>query len=265
MDLSNEDDAFLPFARKSKEVQRTSEEESMPEWQTFEEPSVFPRYSEEFWDRIVHQPSDESPQFSYFTSPGELSEAWGPPSKRRRAEALGFGAQQLPSPEELLGRRPRVKRSAEVERTAAIQPRVAAVLNHIGDLKRRQGSVELLKKDTWFSQSNDFEQTHNNTAWGKALTEVGAEQLLEPIFRDELKDTPMESEGDTQTHSAAALNTPMPGFAGSDQMRSLAPGENPMMAFVLASVDRQPQPQTAWQGPSLPQEQFWGFGRRTEE
>ncbi|XP_062391557.1 uncharacterized protein LOC134079490 [Sardina pilchardus] len=262
------DDEFLSFARKSKEVQRMCEVE-VPQSVSFQEPSAFPQYDEAFWDRIVHQPSHESPYDNCFTSPrGQVNAKGviqGPPSKRRWGEGLASGAEQLPSPADLMGRRQKGKRSTEVQRTPAMQPKVAAVLNHIGDLKRRQSSIDLLKRDTWWSDSNDFVPTEDNTMGFKDLLEARDEQLPEPISRVGFNEAPIDVHMDISTHTFtdAALYSHKRVFPGCDQMLSLAPGGNPMTAFVLASVDRQSQ--SAWQSPSLPREQFWGFGQRTEE
>ncbi|XP_041947565.1 uncharacterized protein LOC121708763 isoform X1 [Alosa sapidissima] len=261
------DEEFLSFARRSKEVQRMCEEE-VPQSVSFQEPSAFPQYDEAFWDRIVHQPSHESPHVNCFTSPrGHVNAKGviqGPPSKRRWGEDLAPGAEQLPSPADLMGRRQKGKRSTEVRRTPAMQPKVAAVLNHIGDLKRRQSSIDLLKRDIWWSDSNEFVPTEDNTMGYKDLIVARDEQLLEPISRDGLKETPIDLQDSiTHTYTDAALYSHKHVLPGCDQMLSLAPGGNPMTAFVLASADRQSQ--RAWQSPSLPQEQFWGFGQRTEE
>ena len=67
----------------------------------------------------------------------------GQASGRRRGEALGLIVEQLPSPAELMQHRQKGKRSAEVQRAPALQPKMAAVLHHIGDLKRRQSSIDL--------------------------------------------------------------------------------------------------------------------------
>ncbi|XP_031427109.1 protein INCA1 isoform X2 [Clupea harengus] len=264
MELQIDNDQFLSFARRSKEVQRTCEED-VPQAISFQEHNDFPKYDEEFWDRIVHQPSDESLQVNCSTSPrGSMNSkvvTRGQASGRRRGEALGPIVEQLPSPAELMQHRQKGKRSAEVQRAPALQPKMAAVLHHIGDLKRRQSSIDLLKRNSWWSNGNTFGPTEDDATGHKDLTETRDEQCLESFSRDSLKETPMEIQDIPHTYTNAALYSHKNVFPGCDQMPSLAPGGNPMMAFVLASADRQSQ--RAWQSPGLPQEQLWGFENRT--
>ncbi|XP_062341649.1 uncharacterized protein LOC134039659 isoform X2 [Osmerus eperlanus] len=176
------------------------------------------------------------------------------PGKRQRLLHSG----KLPSPAELMGRRKRGRTAGALPgRCHVPQPRVAAVLQHIGDLHRRQGSIDRLKRERW---------------WGKAGLPSHAEG---PEDSDspgaEAPQGPTMSFSEDKTEDGATVSVipehttfrPESLFGGFEEAPHLAPGGNPMMSFVLATADRQAK--GAWQSPRLSHKEFWGIEHHAEE
>lgn len=58
----------------------------------------------------------------------------------KKGGRLGLG--KLTSPAELMGRKKKGRTGGAAQGSQVVQPRVAAVLQHIGDLRRRQSSID---------------------------------------------------------------------------------------------------------------------------
>ncbi|CDQ78192.1 unnamed protein product [Oncorhynchus mykiss] len=155
-------DQFLSFAKRSKVVQRQCSEMET-------EPSPPPQSSslsqsrDNFWHRILCQPSEVSPeptpsygpvQMQMFSNKPEglvgVDMAGSPPAGQRVKKGGRLGLGKLPSPVELMGRKKKGRTGGAAQSSQVVQPRVAAVLQHIGDLRRRQSSIDQLKRGSWW-------------------------------------------------------------------------------------------------------------------
>lgn len=68
--------------------------------------------------------------------------AGSPPEGQRVKKGGRLGLGKLPSPVELMGRKKKGRTGGAAQGSQVVQPRVAAVLQHIGDLRRRQSSID---------------------------------------------------------------------------------------------------------------------------
>lgn len=68
--------------------------------------------------------------------------AGSPPEGQRVKKGGRLGLGKLPSPVELMGRKKKGWTGGAAQGSQVVQPRVAAVLQHIGDLRRRQSSID---------------------------------------------------------------------------------------------------------------------------
>ncbi|KAG9339000.1 hypothetical protein JZ751_024398 [Albula glossodonta] len=140
---TDESDCFLSFATRSRTVKRKCNLETSPSPPSLLPPKASVQYNQEFWDRILLSPS--MPQVEEYTAgPGELVS--GVAAHRvplRRVKGEGLRPKGLPTPSELIGRRRmRGRRGGRARRGDVVQQRVATVLQHITDLKKRQSAID---------------------------------------------------------------------------------------------------------------------------
>ncbi|KAJ8366545.1 hypothetical protein AAFF_G00350700 [Aldrovandia affinis] len=257
VELVEECDHFLSFAKRSRTVQRRCLVETPPLCPPSTlQPSPSVQYNQEFWDRILQWPS--SLQTEYSGGPVDLRsdpltdwlwcvQSYGAAERRpspalRRVWGAGLGPGSLPTPSQLIGRR-RTRGRTGGQRGDALHPSETTVLHHINDLKRRQGSIDQLKTER---------------CWG-IMAGGGAEERGVAGAEDLSQDWVVPEVG------PAPFTTNLPHYSqqtvfGSERERSRAPGEDPMMSFVTATADRE-----AEREPCVSHEEFWGFGFPAEE
>eukprot|EP00063_Salmo_salar_P009621 XP_013984456.1 PREDICTED: protein INCA1 [Salmo salar] len=259
-------DQFLSFAKRSKVVQRQCSEMET-------EPSPPPQSSslsqsrEHFWHRILCQPSEVSPEPTTSYSPFQMQmfsnkseglvgvDMAGSPLEGQRVKKGGrLGLGKLPSPVELMGRKKKGRTGGAAQGSQVVQPRVAAVLQHIGDLRRRQSSIDQLKRGSWWGSKPRCKAEEGRSHRQAEDSSMTFSTTVEK------QDEAMDYLSPTLTHPY----TQQEGlFGGFEQASHLAPGGNPMMSFVLATADRQAK--GGWQGPRLSHNEFWGIGHTPEE
>ncbi|KAL4659955.1 hypothetical protein GN956_G1089 [Arapaima gigas] len=235
-ELMTDNDQFLSFAKRSRIVQRRYEMEEAAC------PCPFPW----LWSSLTER-SEVSTTAYKFPSAENHMEASTEPESCTMEQTLfhglgwlgspGSGLQRLPTPAELMGQR---KRGGGQERAApqgtdAMQHKGTVVLHHIRDLKKKQGAIDQLKKEKWWSSVPDCK---SNTMKKVVTMEVGEPGHLETA--DGSSDC-IKLRHDV---TAGALFPPVlhqqeVQFGGYEKELSLVPGGNPMMSFVLATADRQ--------------------------
>ncbi|XP_055791406.1 tumor necrosis factor ligand superfamily member 13 isoform X2 [Salvelinus fontinalis] len=180
--------------------------------------------------------------------------AGSPPAGQRVKKGGSLGLGKLPSPVELMGRKKKGRTGGAAQGSQVVQPRVAAVLQHIGDLRRRQSSIDQLKQGSW---------------WGskpRCKAEEGHSQRQAEDSSMTISIT-VEKQDEATDYLSPTLTRPYTQqeglLGGFEQASHLAPGGNPMMSFVLATADRQAK--GGWQGPRLSHNEFWGIGHTPEE
>ncbi|KAK6305533.1 hypothetical protein J4Q44_G00243130 [Coregonus suidteri] len=268
-------DQFLSFAKRSKVVQRQCSE-------MVTEPSPPPQSSslsksrEDFWHRILCQPSEVSPEPTTSYSPFQMqmlsnkpeglvgvNMTGSPPAGQRVKKGGRLGLRKLPSPAELMGRKKKGRTGSAAQGSQVVQPRVAAVLQHIGDLRRRQSSIDQLKRGNWWGSKPRCKAEEGRSQWPAEDSSMSQAQL-EPSLAFS---TTVEKQDEATDYLSPTLTRPYTQqegmFGGFEQASHLAPGGNPMMSFVLATADRQAK--GGWQGTCLSHNEFWGIGHTPEE
>ncbi|KAJ7996671.1 hypothetical protein DPEC_G00239450 [Dallia pectoralis] len=169
--------------------------------------------------------------------------------------------EKLPSPADLMGRKKKGGTWGAVVGSQAVQP--SAVLQHIGDLHRRQTSIDQLKQGRWWGSKprcTAKERTQQPSLdRGLPQTQLDPNLSFSPTtvgMEDECINSlsPTLTQPDTQQQGL---------FGGFEQASYLAPGGNPMMSFVLATASRQPT--GGWRGSRLSHDEFWGIWHNPEE
>ncbi|KAJ8275472.1 hypothetical protein COCON_G00072240 [Conger conger] len=196
---------------------------------------------------LGQRPPDPRTGTASFTTNLPLQNQQTEASAVRAEERPGGGVckDSLPTPSELIRRR-RVRggRVGGAQRGDVMQQGMATVLQHISDLKRRQSSIDQLKTERcWGFMA------------GRGAEEVGGARPADLLLG--------QRPPDPRTGTASfTTNLPLQNQqifgGGSDVMPSLAPGENPMMSFVMATANRQPHRGVC--SPQLSHTEFWGFG-----
>ncbi|XP_028840420.1 uncharacterized protein LOC114793004 [Denticeps clupeoides] len=254
----DEEDEFLSFAKRSREVHRLCDEEVLlPQ---LPQPRPFPQYDGDFWNRNLQQPRNKGPEIhrflpnSYFSPPlghaqvNSLDALQVPMPDPRESSVARVGAEKLPSPADLMGRsrkgRSRVQRSE--------LSKVTTVLQHIGDLRKKQSSIDRLKTEKWRISNNDSGPEESSLSGQEMITEAS-----EPIFSHNVFNTYEKQ------HSAFLFpHNQQDLFKGfPDQV--MTPGDNPMMSFLMATADREIL--GSKEGPKVSNNEFWGIGWNTEE
>ncbi|XDV19749.1 hypothetical protein PO909_025165 [Leuciscus waleckii] len=119
------------------------------------------------------------------------------------------------------------------KRGQGLQEPTANVLKHIRELRMRQRHINALKGDKWWGAT-----AVSGPEESRSPTEDGNEQLLGLTagisFSTMLLDNPDVTM--TKPYEAASSLTHQVSFRGYEQFLDLAPGGNPMMAFVAGTA-----------------------------
>ncbi|KAK1153582.1 hypothetical protein AOXY_G29667, partial [Acipenser oxyrinchus oxyrinchus] len=191
----------------------------------------------------------------------------------------GAGLERLPSPKELYGKR----RRGTGRKVAPSDCRMVAVLRHIQDIKKLQGSIDLLKKDKWGGSSH----LPPEESWPRGELErvqgcsgstapprhrpAEREEIREGIptadpFLPEFPVLPMQPfplyPRDVPFYPSTQLHTNQQ-FPASQEEFCAAPGADPGSSYVMATADRQMAPEGFLTQP--PHKEFWGFCFPSEE
>ncbi|KAG7484047.1 hypothetical protein MATL_G00044940 [Megalops atlanticus] len=178
----------------------------------------------------------------------------------RRVKGAELGPESLPTPAELIGRRTaRGGRGGGRRRGDIMQQRVATVLHHISDLKRRQSSTDQLKTGrSWGFMVNSRPQERDVTSMGGEPDTSETGQGVSRILGRRPKTCPVPV-----PPNLLLLNQEMTLGGRRAAVQKPAPGDNPMMSFVIATADRGSH--VAGCSPRLSPKEFWGFGFSAEE
>ncbi|XP_032618839.1 protein INCA1 [Chelonoidis abingdonii] len=238
-----------PFATQSKMVSRYEPKADTTELPTHQRG---PSYNaDEFWSELSQRPSPHWMEEYRETSPLlRSSSAVHRPNVQTDAGSWHVLAipQALPSPRELCRRR-----SSQLKQKRLANGSVMSVCYHLEDLKKRQSSIEQLKRLKW----GGFGSPANSEGLEGAAVSL-AEELQSG--RDLL----------------SSLTKPRPSWlceedsfasCSSSGQRSCSMGEQQgipegsQVGFSLVAMADRPQPPVR----CLPQEAFWGFGHQPEE
>ncbi|KAF7688434.1 protein INCA1-like [Silurus meridionalis] len=266
---TTESGQFLSFAKRSREVHRRSSVPlCVPARDLHFSPSVH-QCGDEFWEKVHRYPSEKADYYDLYCEdafnmfsrePAEMVCTGG-----RGVRKENLSVYTLPSPTQLISRR---KKGGRVQRGDTAQRQAAAVMQHIGDLRRKQSAIEEMKKEKWWGS------TLHNTPENSCSVDVG--NLTPPETQWSLNLSP--SHTDTQytapsrTHLNPSSVTPQV-FGGYKEIMDLAPGGNPMMSFVvtgtahreaqrnwdMSPLDTPPLEMSYLDTPYLSHTQFWGF------
>ncbi|KAK2911351.1 hypothetical protein Q8A67_003484 [Cirrhinus molitorella] len=206
--LSPQTDPFPPFAKRSKEVTRYTEQNVLP---------VQPQYDQTFWGTDVPLPCEESFTFDQFLASALYFTPTGLVSSHRRA-STGLTHEKLPHPSQLMGRKWKDHR---------LQKHTPKVLEHLGELRTKQRYINELKGDRWRGASAVA------SSGSEELPEAGDEQLFGPAAG-----VSISAETMAKPYEAASTPTPKLSFTGDEQFPDLTPVGNPMMAFVSGTAHR---------------------------
>ncbi|XP_016407781.1 uncharacterized protein LOC107740025 [Sinocyclocheilus rhinocerous] len=209
-------DLFPPFAKRSKEVTRSNEETVLP---------VQPQYGETFWKTAVPISCEDLFTYEPFLASALYSSSpVGMVSRHKRVSSLTH--ENLPHPSQLMSRMRRYHR---------LQKHTPSVLQHIGELRMKQRHINELKGDKWWGATAVPRLEDSSGS-----PEGGDEQLLSPAagvsFSAMLMDNPDVTM--TMPYEAAPSPTLLCSFTEYEQFHDLAPGGNPMMAFVSGTAHR---------------------------
>ncbi|XP_048045717.1 uncharacterized protein LOC125267799 isoform X2 [Megalobrama amblycephala] len=207
---------FPPYLKRSKEVKRHVEETVLP---------VPPQYAETFCRPDVQLPCEESFRFEPFLDPGLHSTSPAGMVSRHNRASVGLTHKKLPHPSQLMGGK---------KRRQGLQKVDANVLKHLGELRMKQRLINALKGDKWLGVT-----AVSSPEESRSPTEAGNEELLGRTDGDSfsnLMDNPDMTR--TKPHEAASSLTHQFLFRGNEQFLDLAPGGNPMMAFVAGTAHR---------------------------
>ncbi|XP_043088763.1 uncharacterized protein LOC122335068 [Puntigrus tetrazona] len=212
-------DLFPPFAKRSKEVTRSSEEAVLP---------VQPPYGETFWKTAAPVSCEDFTYEPLFSSALYSSSPVGIVSRQKRVSS-GLTHENLPHPSQLMCRMRRYQR---------LQKHTPRVLQHIGELRMKQRHINELKGDRWWGATAvpRPEDGHGS----QKLPEGGDEQLLCPAAGVSIGAMLMDNPdvAVTMPYETASSPTLLFSFTEYEQFRDLAPGGNPMMAFVSGTAHR---------------------------
>ncbi|KAK7173984.1 hypothetical protein R3I93_003727 [Phoxinus phoxinus] len=204
--------------RRSNEVNRHCEESVLPV-------PVQPRYDEPYWRPDVPVPCEESFRYEPFLDPGLYSTSHA--GMVSRDNGMSLTHEKLPHPSQLMRRR---------KRSQGLQEPTAKVLKHIGELRMRQRHINALKGDKWWGAT-----AVPSPEESRSPTEAGNEQLLGLTAGISFSTMLLDSPDVTMTkpyEAASSLTHQQYLFRGYEQLLDLAPGGNPMMAFVAGTAHR---------------------------
>nr|XP_060638959.1 protein INCA1 [Anolis sagrei ordinatus] len=251
-----EDTPLLPFAKQSKMVKR-----SIPE---AEDPHA--DFSKrEFWDWLSQHPSspwmEEYQEAPSLLTSGRRAQR---PSSGDQAEAGPLSwevvpaLQKLPSPKELFWKKKGGRKRKSLENARAL-----SVFCHLEELKRRQSSIDELKKATW------------GVCLPKALGE--GEEAPHPLAKAVPHESPLRpfsmpmsthfyeerSLGDRYCH--AQLLYPEWNPSAREQLEISR--ESPVVSYTVATHQRGPRATVRAAACQLEEEEedFWGFQLQSEE
>ncbi|XP_008122017.2 protein INCA1 [Anolis carolinensis] len=254
-----EDTPLIPFAKQSKMVSR-----SLPEAKA---PNV--DYSKrEFWDWLSQQPSspwmEEYQEAPSLLTSGRTAQR---PSSSDQAESGPLtwqvipALQKLPSPKELFWKKKKGQKRKSFENARAL-----SVFCHLEELKRRQSSIDELKKATW------------GVCLPKALRE--GEEVPDPLARAVPHESPLRSFsmpmstrfyeerslGDRYCH--AQLLYPEWNPSAREQLEISR--ESPVVSYTMATHQRGPRATVGVAACQMdPQEEeeedFWRLRLQSEE
>ncbi|XP_077062843.1 uncharacterized protein LOC143715088 [Siphateles boraxobius] len=213
-------DLFPPFAKRSKEVNRHCEESVLPV-------PVQPQSDEPYWRPDVPLPCEELFRYEPFLDPGLYSTSHAGMVSRHSRLNVGLTHEKLPHPSQLMGRR---------KREQGLQKPTANVLKHIGELRMRQRHINALKGDKWWGAT-----AVSSPEESRSSTEAGNEQLLGLTAGISFSTMLLDNPDVTMTkpyEAASSLTHQQYLFRGYEQFLDLAPGGNPMMAFVAGTAHR---------------------------
>lgn len=209
-------DLFPPFAKRSREVNRHSDESFLSE------------QSQTLWRTEMPLHCEESFRPELFLAPDLFSSSEDGTMSRRYGVNIGLTHEKLPHPSKLMVR----KRSQRGHGHAA------NVLQHIGELRMRQRHINQLKGDKWWGATAVFGP--EEIGGPQEIKEQRLEQLLglsaDVSLNEILEDNPDSSR--TKPYEAPYSPTHQFSFPGYEQFLELAPGGNPMMAFVAGTAHR---------------------------
>ncbi|KAL0994050.1 hypothetical protein UPYG_G00117150 [Umbra pygmaea] len=261
---------FLSFAKRSKVVQRQRSDMDA-------EAKLSPIHSHkaEFHYMDLYQPSDlplnttrsYSPfqMQSFSNNPEEktvmIAEAHlaGQIGKTRGRRSLG----KLPSPAEVMGRRRKVLAGGAAQGSQTVTPRVAAVLQHICDLHKRQISIDQLKWGNWGGSRPRWKAEEEHAQMpseDRSLPHAQLESSQEEFST--IAESANATTGSLSLNLTHPYSQPHGHFGGFEHASLLARRGIPVMSFVLATADREP---TGGQAPCLSHNEFWGIGHAAEE
>ncbi|KAF4113708.1 hypothetical protein G5714_006253 [Onychostoma macrolepis] len=212
-------DLFPPFAKRSKEVTRSSEETVLP---------VQPQHDETFCTAVPISCEDLFAYEPFLASSLYSSSPVGMVSRHKRV-STSLTHEKLPHPSQLMCRMRRYHR---------LQKHTPTVLQHIGDLRMKQRHINELKGDKWWGAT--AVPRPEDSGDSQKLPEGGDEQILGPAAGVSISAMLMDNPDVTMTMpcEAAPSSTLLFSFTEYEQFHDLAPGGNPMMAFVSGTAHR---------------------------
>ncbi|KAH0626029.1 hypothetical protein JD844_000728 [Phrynosoma platyrhinos] len=244
------DASLMPFVKQSKMVSRNPPEAVVPNSD----------YSNsDFWDWLSQQPSscwmEEYHEAPVLLTSGQVVQR--PGGGMEAAGSLPWPAviptlQKLPSPKELCGRKKKGPKRKGLENVRAL-----SVLYHLEELKRRQSSIDELKKATL---GGCIPQTCSGKYAADPLSKGPPSPLFKPMAAHLY-----EEHSFVDRHCNAQLLYPQWDPSAREQ-------RSPMVSYTLATQNREPMAAAAACQPDLEEEEeeeeegdFWGFELRSEE
>ncbi|XP_016099950.1 uncharacterized protein [Sinocyclocheilus grahami] len=198
------------------EVTRFNEETVLP---------VQPQYGETFWKTAVPISCEDLFTYEPFLASALYSSSpVGMVSRHKRVSSLTH--ENLPHPSQLMSRMRRYHR---------LQKHTPSVLQHIGELRMKQRHINELKGDKWWGATAVPRPEDSSGS-----PEGGDEQLLDPAAGVSFSAMLMDNPDVTMTMPYEAAPSPnlLCSFTEYEQFHDLAPGGNPMMAFVSGTAHR---------------------------
>ncbi|XP_056103259.1 uncharacterized protein LOC130082436 [Rhinichthys klamathensis goyatoka] len=206
---------------RSKEVNRHREESVL-------HVPVQPQYDEPHWRLDVPLPwEEESFRYEPFLDPGLYSTSHAGMASRRKGLNVGLTHENLPHPSQLMGKR---------KRDQGLQKPTANVLKHLRELRMRQRHINALKEDKWWGATGVSSPEES-----RSPTEAGSEQLFGLTAGISFSTMLLDNPDLTMTkpyEAASSLTHQEYLFRGYEQFLDLAPGGNPMMAFVAGTAHK---------------------------
>ncbi|XP_030044004.1 protein INCA1-like [Microcaecilia unicolor] len=251
--------SFIPFAKQSRMVSRyhsvTGDMDA-----TFLSSQHVPGYSHEFWDTHSQQPSTHWMQEYGEASPMLMfSHAVHRPDVEPGMTCLQelSACERLPSPRELCGR----KKNRQKKRCFQ-NSQVMAAFYHMEDLKRRQSSIDQLKRLHWGGYdakncSEVFEEGVESCLASEVPEDASCPNFLTSLIQPNA--AMLYHKGDNFLSRTPSHSTRQWSLGTEDQ--SPTSTEQAMISYTLASVDRHNLPSVTCSSP----ESYWGLQYQSEE